>query len=223
MPRKPDTPCAGGCGKLLWSGKSSLPEGKRKCRGCRAAPVGEHKPGNMPGRHGPAWRKLRVQVIAEETSCFRCGAEVDKSLAYPDPDSPSVDHIKDIRDGGAPLDRDNVRLAHFGCNSADGARKRHARVAGDQGRHLAPTRAREAVMAAGRVAGDETLTFLTMIREKLADEMNAASGAESAVIAKELRAVVAALAELDRPTTEGGSILDQLAAKRAARLADATG
>ncbi len=32
--RKPDTPCAG-CGKLLWSGKGSLPAGQAKCRDCR--------------------------------------------------------------------------------------------------------------------------------------------------------------------------------------------
>lgn len=35
MARKPDTPCAGGCGKLLWGGSSSLPAGLRMCRACR--------------------------------------------------------------------------------------------------------------------------------------------------------------------------------------------
>lgn len=34
MARKPDTPCAG-CGKLLWGGATSLPEGQRRCRDCR--------------------------------------------------------------------------------------------------------------------------------------------------------------------------------------------
>jgi hypothetical protein len=34
MARKPDTPCAE-CGRLLWSGSTSLPAGKRKCRECR--------------------------------------------------------------------------------------------------------------------------------------------------------------------------------------------
>lgn len=34
--RQPDTPCAGGCGKLLWGGRTSLPPGERMCRGCRA-------------------------------------------------------------------------------------------------------------------------------------------------------------------------------------------
>jgi 5-methylcytosine-specific restriction endonuclease McrA len=37
MAKKPDTPCAGGCGRLLWSGRSSLPAGERKCRDCRRA------------------------------------------------------------------------------------------------------------------------------------------------------------------------------------------
>jgi hypothetical protein len=35
MAKKPDTPCAGGCGKLLWSGRTSLPAGQRRCRDCR--------------------------------------------------------------------------------------------------------------------------------------------------------------------------------------------
>jgi 5-methylcytosine-specific restriction endonuclease McrA len=37
MAKKSDTPCAGGCGKLLWSGRTSLPAGQRKCRDCRRA------------------------------------------------------------------------------------------------------------------------------------------------------------------------------------------
>lgn len=225
--RKTSTPCAG-CGKPLWGSRSSLPPGERKCQACRSdrlrrkAAAGEFDPGNIPGRHGRAWRKLRALVIEEETNCFRCGGLVDKSLKYPDPNAPSADHIKDIREGGAPLDRDNVRLAHFGCNSADGARKRFARGSGEDDQ-FGPTRAKEVMTAAGRVAQDETQVFLTMIRTKLADEMNAASGAESAVIAKELRAVVGALAQLDSSSRQGGSILDQLAAKRAARVANATG
>lgn len=35
MPRKPDTVCAGGCGRLLWSGTGSRPAGERICRPCR--------------------------------------------------------------------------------------------------------------------------------------------------------------------------------------------
>jgi hypothetical protein len=41
MVKRPDTPCAGGCGKLLWSGGTgSLPAGKRTCRECRGHTAG---------------------------------------------------------------------------------------------------------------------------------------------------------------------------------------
>lgn len=36
MPRRPDAPCAGGCGTLLRSSSTSLPPGQRTCRPCRA-------------------------------------------------------------------------------------------------------------------------------------------------------------------------------------------
>lgn len=36
MPHKPDLPCAT-CGKLLWRGNTSLPEGEATCRSCREA------------------------------------------------------------------------------------------------------------------------------------------------------------------------------------------
>jgi hypothetical protein len=35
MPRRPDALCAGGCGKLIWGGRGSLPAGQRMCRSCR--------------------------------------------------------------------------------------------------------------------------------------------------------------------------------------------
>lgn len=36
MPRRPDVPCAGTCGKLIWGGRKSLPAGQAMCRPCRA-------------------------------------------------------------------------------------------------------------------------------------------------------------------------------------------
>lgn len=35
MARKPDSPCAGGCGRILWRGSGSLSVGEAKCRACR--------------------------------------------------------------------------------------------------------------------------------------------------------------------------------------------
>lgn len=36
MPRRPDLPCAS-CGRLLWRGTTSLPEGEATCQECRRA------------------------------------------------------------------------------------------------------------------------------------------------------------------------------------------
>lgn len=75
MARKPDTPCAGGCGRLLYGGSASLPDGERTCWPCRRL-----------GR-GPSRAKSRVCVICGvpfkpcdhldrlQTTCSRqCGA-----------------------------------------------------------------------------------------------------------------------------------------------------
>jgi len=81
------------------------------------------------GRKGRPWRRLCARVYAEETHCIRCGRWVDKDLPYRNPRtgqvnrwSKSVDHKRALHLGGAPLARDNVGLAHFGCNSSHGAR-----------------------------------------------------------------------------------------------------
>lgn len=44
MPHRPDTPCAGTCGRLLWSSGTSLPEGERMCRACRASSTSHPRP-----------------------------------------------------------------------------------------------------------------------------------------------------------------------------------
>lgn len=144
MPRKPDTPCAGGCGKLLWRGTGSRPAGERKCRECRSRDGDSVRPrveltasaetsAKRPHRVGRPWRRLREQVLAEETDCFRCGEPVDKNLPPNGRWSPSVDHVVDVSDGGAPLDRSNVRIAHHGCNGAAGVAKRNGTESGLSG------------------------------------------------------------------------------------------
>ncbi|WP_396027513.1 HNH endonuclease [Actinoplanes sp. TBRC 11911] len=62
-----------------------------------------------------------------ETHCIRCGQPVDKGLRGCTPQSRSVDHIIAIELGGARLSRDNVALAHYGCNSRHGAMVRWAK------------------------------------------------------------------------------------------------
>lgn len=68
------------------------------------------------------WRALRAEVRREEPCCWRCGGEWD-------PDAPartwwsfSVDHVLPASTHPhLALVRDNLRAAHYGCNSARGA------------------------------------------------------------------------------------------------------
>jgi len=90
------------------------------------------------GRKGRPWRELCEQVYADphETHCLRCGKPVNKGLTLWDlprgqrAQARSVDHIIAIEHGGARLSRDNVAIAHFGCNSRHGARVRWAKHKG---------------------------------------------------------------------------------------------
>lgn len=59
MARKRDLPCAD-CGELLWSGSSSLPAGRARCRPCRRA-----RPTTAPRRY----------------TCKRCGIEFERTGA----------------------------------------------------------------------------------------------------------------------------------------------
>lgn len=73
-------------------------------------------PRERAGRSGHRWRKLREQVLAEETHCWLCHEWVDQSALYGQPGAPEVDHVVAIRDGGDPWDRANLRLTHRACN-----------------------------------------------------------------------------------------------------------
>lgn len=94
MAKKPDAPCAGGCGKLLWSSSTSLPAGERKCRPCRAeakaqraAPSRTHPPRQpRPRRH---WRcevcgrDYRRSYNKQRTCGRSCGVELKRREAPP--------------------------------------------------------------------------------------------------------------------------------------------
>lgn len=51
--------------------------------------------------------------------CGICGKKVDKYLAYPNKMSASLDHITPLSKGGTHT-KDNVQLAHLGCNLKKG-------------------------------------------------------------------------------------------------------
>lgn len=58
----------------------------------------------------------RKKILASQDVCGICGKPVDKSLKYPHPLSPTIDHIIPLEKGGHPSDIGNLQLAHFTCN-----------------------------------------------------------------------------------------------------------
>lgn len=55
-------------------------------------------------------------ILATQSICAICGKPVDKSIKYPDPMSPTVDHIIPLAKNGDPVSLDNLQLAHRYCN-----------------------------------------------------------------------------------------------------------
>lgn len=75
-------------------------------------------------------------MLVEEDRCVRCGRWMSTDVPYRDaagkvdPRSASVDHVVALAEGGALLDRSNVRLAHLGCNARAGGELGLARLLG---------------------------------------------------------------------------------------------
>ncbi len=96
MARRPDLPCAV-CGRLLWRGRTSLPEGEATCRPCRADRGPAH---GRPGTYRDGcrceacreWKRAdnaqrrepRPRVIVQ---CATCGADVERVARNIDGDS----------------------------------------------------------------------------------------------------------------------------------------
>jgi 5-methylcytosine-specific restriction endonuclease McrA len=55
-------------------------------------------------------------ILATQSICGICGKPVDKSIKYPDPMSPTIDHIIPVSQNGDPISLDNLQLAHRCCN-----------------------------------------------------------------------------------------------------------
>jgi 5-methylcytosine-specific restriction endonuclease McrA len=73
-------------------------------------------------------RPLLVQALARlyGVNCVRCGQPIDLTLPPRTSGSASLDHVTAVAEGGTH-DLDNIRLAHLGCNSVNGARLGAAR------------------------------------------------------------------------------------------------
>lgn len=68
------------------------------------------------GVHELQFKRNKERVLRSQNICGICGLPVDKTLKYPNPMAPSVDHIIPINRGGHPSDIDNLQLAHWICN-----------------------------------------------------------------------------------------------------------
>ena len=77
--------------------------------------MAERRADRTPGHRG-AFEKARQVILATQDTCGICGKPVDKTLKYPHPMSPTVDHIIPVSKGGHPSDLANLQLAHRCCN-----------------------------------------------------------------------------------------------------------
>ena len=86
------------------------------------------------GSHRLAYERNKAKIMATQTVCGICGKPVDKSLRYPHPLSPCIDHIIPVAKGGHPSDVDNLQLAHWTCNrqKSDKILKRHRKAEEDE-------------------------------------------------------------------------------------------
>lgn len=82
------------------------------------------------GAHRLAFERNKKKILATQTVCGICGKPVDKSIRYPHPMSPCIDHIIPVAKGGHPSDLDNLQLAHWTCNrqKSDKLLKRHRKA-----------------------------------------------------------------------------------------------
>lgn len=71
----------------------------------------DHTPGARQ-----AYEQARKRILLRATICAICGQPLDKSLKYPDPMSPTVDHIIPLAKGGHPYAMENLQAAHRKCN-----------------------------------------------------------------------------------------------------------
>lgn len=74
------------------------------------------------GRRGARWVRLKAEVKAKRGPCCRCWQRIDYALAYPDPNSFSVDHFPHPLSTHPHLAEDpsNLAPAHLVCNQSAG-------------------------------------------------------------------------------------------------------
>lgn len=68
------------------------------------------------------YERNKKRILAESDVCAICGLPINKRLKFPDPMSPTVDHIIPIAKGGHPSDPANLQAAHLICNQVKGTK-----------------------------------------------------------------------------------------------------
>lgn len=93
--------------------------------------------GRHQDRSSYAWKQVRAKVLDGARACHLCGGELDFDAPARSRLAPSVDHVlslKAMRDLDPEtrkrlmFDPENLRPAHYGCNSSRGARRRRSAV-----------------------------------------------------------------------------------------------
>ncbi len=77
-------------------------------------------------RDDPAYRKARAELRDHGRPCWLCGQPIRYDLRAPHPASFTADHVVELHRGGTN-DPENLRPAHYGCNSRRGAIYRNTR------------------------------------------------------------------------------------------------
>ena len=80
---------------------------------------------NRPDKDGKAkssYEKAKKIIYASQSNCAICGRAVDFDKRFPDPWSPTLDHIVPIAKGGDPASIENLQLAHLQCNRIKGTK-----------------------------------------------------------------------------------------------------
>lgn len=110
MERKPDRPCSR-CGRMLWTGATSLPTGKIVCRSCRREEPAPYKL-TYADPYGPQHKRIRAELLprAVYTVCPIC-----KKTMWPT-ERLALDHAIPLHVDPTP--RPGDRIVHSRCNSS---------------------------------------------------------------------------------------------------------
>lgn len=66
--------------------------------------------------HRGQYDRNRQRILMTQDTCGICGQPIDKSIKWPEPGAPVVDHIIPINRGGHPSAIENLQLCHNACN-----------------------------------------------------------------------------------------------------------